>query len=80
MTTDNPQLTCRRSGCACKVESGQEYCGEHCRSSAEHRGAMEDMKQGHCACGHSECGQGSLRSGRREERCNVFHMETSNGS
>ncbi|HEY3519449.1 MAG TPA: hypothetical protein VGK80_00220 [Rhodanobacteraceae bacterium] len=56
MEIDHPRQRCRHEGCRCDVESGQQYCSDHCRNADENPDRADMRVQGGaCGCGHAEC-------------------------
>lgn len=47
--------TCAHHPCTCRVEQGQRYCGEHCKSAAADSSAAVALDMEACNCGHSDC-------------------------
>jgi hypothetical protein len=41
---------CAHEMCDCPVESGAEYCSDHCKKAAD-----QDIIEIKCDCGHSGC-------------------------
>lgn len=49
---------CAHAGCACTVESGEQYCSEYCLVQAERSdddALAADGDDDGCTCGHAEC-------------------------
>lgn len=51
---------CAHAGCACTVETGEQYCCEYCLVQAERTdddALAADGDDAGCTCGHAECGK-----------------------
>jgi len=49
---------CAHAGCACTVETGEQYCSEYCLVQAERTddaALAADGDDAGCTCGHAEC-------------------------
>jgi len=56
MNKNSQSDVCAHLGCACRVPTGQTYCGPHCANQAA-RMRPEEIETT-CACGHDACVRG----------------------